>query len=128
MMSGPHFEQLRTRLKGLGLGRVGMEKLKNSHKGGVVRKFRTRGGVVRIFRTSTIHLPKCEVRFFQMAITSSFQIQIAHRLNHWTPDFLRFKKTYDMHNLSSKKCSKSSKMGCGCNISVQLCTVIFKRP
>ena len=43
-MSGPHFEQLRTRLKGLGLGRVGMKKLKNSHKGGVVRKFRTREG------------------------------------------------------------------------------------
>ena len=37
MMSGPYFEQLRTRLKGLGLGRVGMKKLKNSHKGGVVR-------------------------------------------------------------------------------------------
>ena len=30
------------RLRGLELGRVGMEKLKNSHKGGVVRKFRTR--------------------------------------------------------------------------------------
>ena len=30
------------RLRGLGLGRIGMEKLKNSHKGGVVRKFRTR--------------------------------------------------------------------------------------
>ena len=43
-MSGPHFEQLRTRLKGLGLGRVGMKKLKNSHKGRVVRKFRTREG------------------------------------------------------------------------------------
>ena len=36
------------RLRGLELGRVGMEKLKNSHKGGVVRKFRTREGVVRI--------------------------------------------------------------------------------
>ena len=34
-----------------------MEKLKNSHKVGVVRKFRTRGGVVRKFRTSTIHSP-----------------------------------------------------------------------
>ena len=82
MMSGPHFEQLRTRLKGLGLGRVGMEKLKNSHKGGVVRKFRTRGGVVRIFRTSTIHPPFCNFGFFQMVITFSFQIQIAHRLKH----------------------------------------------
>ena len=36
------------RLRGLGLGRVGIEKLKNSHKGGVVQKFRTREGVVRI--------------------------------------------------------------------------------
>ena len=39
------------RLKGLGLGRVGMEKLKNSHKGGVMRKFHTKEGVVRKFRT-----------------------------------------------------------------------------
>ena len=51
-MSGPHFEQLRTRLKGLGLGRVGMKKLKNLHKGRVVRKFRIRECVVRKFRTS----------------------------------------------------------------------------
>ena len=35
------------RLRGLGLGRLGMEKLKNSHKGGVVQKFHTREGVVR---------------------------------------------------------------------------------
>ena len=78
MMSGPHFEQLRTRLKGLGLGRVGMKKLKNFHKGRVMRKFRTRGvlcenfasggmlcefrithGVMRKFRTCTIHTPFC---------------------------------------------------------------------
>ncbi|RVW64471.1 ATP synthase subunit a [Vitis vinifera] len=95
-------------------------KLKNSHKGRVVRKFRTRGGVMRKFRTSTIHPPKCKIGFFQMVITSSFQIQIAHRLKHWTPNFLSFKKRYGMHNLSSRKCSKnvsnSSKMRCGCNI------------
>ena len=59
MMSGPHFEQLRTRLKGLGLGRVGMKKLKNSHKGGCCAKISHKGGVVRIFRTSTIHPPFC---------------------------------------------------------------------
>ena len=51
----------------------------------------------------------------QMAITSSFQIQITERLKHWTPDFLSFKMTYGMHNLSSRKFSKnvsnSSKMG-----------------
>ena len=34
------------RLRGFGLGSVGMEKLKISHKGGVVRKFRTKEGVV----------------------------------------------------------------------------------
>ena len=57
----------------------------------------------------------------QMVITSSFQLQIMYHLNHWTPDFSRFKTTYGMHNLSSKKCSKnvsnSCKMGCGCDIS-----------
>ena len=154
-MSGPHFEQLRTRLKrvhammvysyklqwhlnvacrGVKIGDFWLKqgKLKNSHKGRVVRKFRTRGGVMRKFRTSTIHPPKCKIGFFQMVITSSFQIQITHRLKNWTPDFLSFKKRYGMHNLSSRKCSKnvsnSSKMRCGCNIPVQLCTVVFKRP
>ena len=48
------------RLRGLGLGRVGMEKLKNSHKGGccanfaqgnVLCEFCTRQCVVRKFRT-----------------------------------------------------------------------------
>ena len=34
-----------------------MEKLKNSHKVGVMQKFRTMGGVMRKFRTSTIHPP-----------------------------------------------------------------------
>ncbi|WKA10556.1 hypothetical protein VitviT2T_028121 [Vitis vinifera] len=51
----------------------------------------------------------------QMTITSSFQIQIAHHLKHWTPEFLIFKTTYGMHNLSSSKCfknvSNSSEMG-----------------
>ena len=126
MMSGPHFEQLRTGLKGLGLGRVGMKKLKNSHKGGVVRV------LCENFAQGTIHPPKWEIGFFQMAITSSFQIQITYRLKHWTLDFLSFKTTYGMYNLSSRKSfknvSNSSKMGCNCNISVQLCTVIFKRP
>ena len=81
-MSGPHFEQLRTRLKGLGLGRVGMKKL----------KIRTREEWCENFAQGTIHPPKCKIRFFQMAITSSFQIQIAHRLKYWTPEFLRFKR------------------------------------
>ena len=115
MMTRPHFEQLRTRLKGLELGRVGMKKLKNSHKGRVVRNFAQGDVLCENFAQGTIHPPKCEIGFFKMAITSSFQIQIAHCLKHWTSDFLRFKTTYGMHNFSSRKCSKnvsnSSKMG-----------------
>ena len=44
----------------MGLGRVGMEKLKNSHKGGVVRKFRTTGGVVRIWHNTRITEVMCD--------------------------------------------------------------------
>ena len=64
MMSGPHFEQLRTRLKGLGLGRVGMKKLKNLHKGVVVRvlcEFRTTQYVVRKFRTRHYSPTLCKI-------------------------------------------------------------------
>ena len=65
----------------------------------------------------------------QMTITFSFQLQIVYRLKIWTHDFPSFETRYIMHNLSSRKCSKnvsnSSKMGCGCNISVQLCTFIL---
>ena len=43
----------------------------------------------------------------QTTITSSFQLQIVHCLKHWTPDFLRFKTKYGMHNLSSIKYSKN---------------------
>ena len=50
----------------------------------------------------------------QMAITSSFQIQIMHRLKHWIPNFSSFKMIYGMYNLSSSKyfknVSKSSKI------------------
>ena len=67
-----------------------------------------------------------------MAITSLFQIQITYRLKLWINDFLSFKMIYGRNNLSSIKCSKnvsnSSKIWCGCNISVQLCIVVFKRP
>ena len=43
----------------------------------------------------------------QMAITFSFQLQIAYRLKLCTPDFPRFEMTYGMHNLSSIKCFKN---------------------
>ena len=71
----------------------------------------------------------CEV-CLQTAITFSFQIQITYYLKLWIPDFPSFKKTYRMNNLCSRKCSKnvsnSSKIRCSCNISVQLCIVVFK--
>ena len=38
-----------------------MEKLKNSHKGGVVQKFRTREGVVRKFRTRHYSPALCKI-------------------------------------------------------------------
>ena len=47
-----------------------------------------------------------------MAITSSFQLQIAHRLKHWIVDFLSFKMVYSMHQLAFRKCSKSGWYDC----------------
>ena len=52
----------------------------------------------------------------QMAITSSFQIQIEHRLKLWTPDFPSFETTYGMHEMDFRKCSKS-----GCHDCHQEC-------
>ena len=55
----------------------------------------------------------------QMAITSSFQIQIVHRLKRWTPDFPSFKMRYSMHNFSSRYYFKNvSNSVAKCNISV----------
>ena len=42
----------------------------------------------------------------------SFQLWIAHRLNHWIVDFLKFETTYSMHKLNSRKCSKSGWHDC----------------
>ena len=47
----------------------------------------------------------------QTTITSSFQIQIAYRLKHWTPNFLSFKTRYSMKILSSIKCFKNVSNG-----------------
>ena len=41
-----------------------------------------------------------------MAVTP-FQLRIAHRLKHWIANFPSFEMTYSMHNLGSRKCSKS---------------------
>ena len=59
------------RLRGLGLGRVGMEKLKNSHKGGCCAKILHKGGccanftqgnvLCENFAQGTIHPPKCKI-------------------------------------------------------------------
>ena len=68
------------------------------------------------FAQGTIHSCKCEIGFFQMAITSSFQIQIEHRLKLWTPDFPSFETTYGMHEMDFGKCSKS-----GCHDCHQEC-------
>ena len=42
-----------------------------------------------------------------MALTSSFQLRIAHRLKHWIFYFPSFETTYSIYNLRSRKCSKS---------------------
>ena len=42
-----------------------------------------------------------------MALTSSFQIWIMHHLKHCISDFSSFETKYNVHKLSSKKCSKS---------------------
>ena len=39
----------------------------------------------------------------QMAITLSFQLQIEHRLKHWTPDFPRFEMRYGIHEMNFRK-------------------------
>ncbi|WKA11018.1 hypothetical protein VitviT2T_028554 [Vitis vinifera] len=47
-----------------------------------------------------------------MVTTSSFQLRIAHRLKHWIVDFLSFEMVYNMHQLDSRKCSKSGCYDC----------------
>ena len=42
-----------------------------------------------------------------MVVTLSFELWIMHRLKHWIANFPSFEMTYSMHNLGSRKCSKS---------------------
>ena len=49
------------RLRGLGLGRVGMEKLKNLHRGGCCAKISHKGECCANFAQGTIHPPKCKI-------------------------------------------------------------------
>ena len=69
------------RLRGLGLGRVGMKKLEKFAQGKGGAKFAQEEGVVRIlhngigsanFAQCTIHPCKCEIGFFQMAKSFGF--------------------------------------------------------
>ena len=95
MMSRPHFEQLRTRLKGLGFVRVGMKKLKNSHKGGccasfaqhnMLCEFHTTQCVVRKFRIPMV-LQDREHAFFenwsQKRIRTRFAFLCIFALRFW---------------------------------------------
>ena len=51
--------------------------------------------------------PSAWCNWLPRAITSSFQLRLAHRLKRLITDFSRFETTYSIHKLSSSKCSKS---------------------
>ncbi|RVW73683.1 hypothetical protein CK203_055011 [Vitis vinifera] len=57
-------------------------------------------------------LPSAWSDWLPLAATSSFQLRIAHRLKHWIVDFLSFEMVYRMHQLDSRKCSKSGCYDC----------------
>ena len=57
-------------------------------------------------------LPSAWSDWLAMAVTSSFQLRIVHRLKHWIVDFLSFEMVYNMHQLDSRKCSKSCYYDC----------------
>ncbi|KAL6321190.1 hypothetical protein AAG906_015534 [Vitis piasezkii] len=47
-------------------------------------------------------LPSARSDWIVMAVTSSFQLRIAHCLKHWIIDFLSFEMVYSMHHLDFK--------------------------
>ena len=51
--------------------------------------------------------PSAWCDWLPIAITSSFQLRFAHCLKRWISDFPSFKTKYSMHEMSSRKCSKS---------------------
>ena len=57
-------------------------------------------------------LPSARSDWLAMAVTSSFQLQIVHRLKHWIFDFLSFEMVYSTHQLDFRKCSKSGYHNC----------------
>nr|CAN63964.1 hypothetical protein VITISV_012163 [Vitis vinifera] len=64
------------------------------------------------FATLWKMLPSAWSDWLAMAATSSFQLRIAHRLKHWIVDFLIFEMVYNIHQLDSRKCSKSGCYDC----------------
>ena len=69
--------------------------------------------VVKSFRSKRVFSQPCKILpsdwndLLEMTVTPLFQLRITHHLNHWISDFLSFETTYSMHNLDSRKCSKS---------------------
>nr|CAN76653.1 hypothetical protein VITISV_035880 [Vitis vinifera] len=57
-------------------------------------------------------LPSALSDWLPLAATSSFQLRIVYRLKHWIVDFLSFEMVYSMHQLESRKCSKSGCYDC----------------
>ena len=66
----------------------------------------------RLISQQCKNLPSAWSDLLAMAVTSSFQLQIVHRLKHWIVDFLRFKMVYSTHQLDFRKCSKSGLHDC----------------
>ncbi|RVX02586.1 hypothetical protein CK203_016565 [Vitis vinifera] len=75
------------------------------------------------FATLCKMLPSARSDWLVMAVTSSFQLRIAHRFKHWIVDFLSFEMVYSMHHLDFRKCSKS---GCyDCHQEYALWQILF---
>ena len=51
--------------------------------------------------------PSAWCDWLPMAITSLFQLRFTYHLKHWIADFPRFETTYSMHEIDSRKYSKS---------------------
>ena len=64
------------------------------------------------FATLWKMLPSAWSDWLAMAVPSSFQLRIEYRLKHWIFDFLSFEMVYSMHQLDSRKCSKSGCYDC----------------
>ena len=73
-----------------------------------VKSFRNK----RVISQSCNILPSAWSDLIAMDVTPSFQLRIVHHLKHWIVDFLIFEKTYSMHKLNSRKCSKSGWNDC----------------